>query len=780
MNFRQRFKAAIQSFRRTDNSIGGNLNSDLGRHFLKYGGRKPLVQNWSQVLMTDQDLYTGYSYAAINNRANAVSQLATDNIKTRANDAITQAVRNKDEVVIHPYLPIIDKSKSFSNYKFWYDISTYLDLKGIYYLMSIRTVVKNPRGEARVGNIQEFKLLNPYEIKRVRDKETLEIGGYVEAHDGLYREIAPEMIIEIQKLNPFSRDEPYAMTDAMKDAQFTLKTAGDYTRHAISNNINAPGIISTDLLLEPERFQNFKSRIINHEKPGEPLFGNGSGMINWQDMQIDLNKASLDKINELNLNNVSATSGVSKTMFAIEQSGVTRDTAKVQRDLLVSNHITPQLQLIIDALCQDYKTYYEQDYEKYGYIMYIDSPLGVDRDSELKDVQIRKDSLEIYNTLLAKGYDSEVAAKYSSGEISLGELGAPALNEISTTDTTTGIVDTTEDKQNQTDTTTQAVEDKHIHLGAIKNQFDEQAQRIINTQEAMLQNVIVNIEESLSLTVLNRVTKNAFENQDDIISEQQRKEYINELELALAAFYGVILPTYAKTLLNRRISEFGLFADFKLTRDVKAYIKEIAAKGAESHIDTIISDLFKAIRETLDIRIKAELQTLMEAEAAQLSPEQVKELMSRPVTKDSEIYKLAERKALTGAGQQEIISAIKSEYKDISTNRAKAIARTETNRAFTQSQYQADRQFIKQNNLEGRAYKKWVTRSGNPCAICRSLAGAAPIPFSNNFANLGDELSATYEDNGKVKVLKQKINYEALSAGNAHVNCQCIYQLIIM
>lgn len=431
MRILNRVKAAYQTFRTVDNAMGGNLEgSQLARQYRRHGSTDPMVQNWSQVLMSDADLYTGFSYAAINNRANGVAQLATENLKTRAKQTIMDAARKKDELVQHPYLKIIDESKTFANYKFWYDIPTYLDLEGIYFLMAIRTVEEGANGKVRVGNIQEFKLLNPYEVKRVRNMDTLEIGGYLESHDGLYREIVPEMIIEIQMLNPFSRDNPYGMTDAMKDSQFTLKTAGDYTRHSIANNINAPGIISSEILLEPERFQNFKSRIVNREKPGEPLFGNGSGAINWQDMQIDLNKAALDKIHELNLNSVSATSGVSKTMFGIEQSGVTRDTAKVQKDLFIANHVMPLLQRIIDALNQDYKRYYEPGYLENGYTFYIDSPLGVDREAELKDVEIRTKSQELYSILVSKGFDRDIAAKYANGEIGLDELGEPTNEPV--------------------------------------------------------------------------------------------------------------------------------------------------------------------------------------------------------------------------------------------------------------------------------------------------------------------------------------------------------------
>lgn len=340
--------------------------------------------------------------------------------------------------------------------------------------------------------------------------------------------------------------------------------------------------------------------------------------------------------------------------------------------------------------------------------------------------------------------------------------------------------DDEDEESDDTSTKTSESLHDHKHIEAIKNQFDEESQGIVTTQQGMLQNAIVNIEEQVSLAVLNKVAKNAFEEQSDIISDRERQDFIDELALAIATFYGVILPTFAKTTMNRRAAEFGLFGNFKLNNDVKKYIKTISTKAAESHIGTILEDLRGAIKETYDNQVKLSLKSLVEGEAAKLPPEEGAKLLRMPVRKDSDIYKLAQKKALEGSGQQEIIRAVKNEYKDISTNRAKAIARTETNRVFTMSQYEADKQFIKQNGLESKAYKKLVTRSDNPCAICRSEAAKPPILFDQSFADIGDELTASYEENGKTKILKQKVTYETIQAGNFHTNCSCIYQLIIM
>ena len=713
MKLNERIQNAFKALTKNDYN-----STPIGRQFFKYGNRK-MLPDWSQVLINDEDMYKGYSYAAIRKRSKRTAQMGTENVKSRDKE---------NEIVEHPYLTAIDKSLDFSNYFFWYSINTFLDIKGVYYLMAVRAVNDN-----RVGDVQEFKLLNPYNIKRVVNKDTGVVEGYIETQDEyqLVREIPKEMIIEMRELNPFSDDKPFSMIDAAKESQFTMKQSSDYTRHAIKNNMASPGIIGTDVLLPDEEFENFKARVINQEK-GVPLFGNGSGAITYESMQQDLDKAALDKINEINRDQLFAVAGVSKTTMGIEQSGTTRETAKVQSDAFVISEITPRLQDIIDALNQDYKRYYTDQYNKTGITIYIDSPLGTDKDDELKDIDIRDKQYALYSSLVEKGYDREQSAMYANGEIMLSELTEPIVDEQEP--------ETPNDTQDEKNQQEQAENSSHSHdndgLEIITNKFDEDQQGILNNQQAALQSAVINIEEELVGTVINKLTKvnNAFETSDDIITDTERNRIEKELVLAIATFYGVIMPLYATTVMNRRANEFGEFATFKMNNDVKTYIKTTANKAAESHINTIVKDL---------------LVTTQQA-------------------------------ALEGASQEQLVAMIKQKYSGtISTTRATAIARTETNRAFTMSQYQADVQFLKQNDLTGSAYKKWITRSDNPCPLCQEMAAQPPIPFKQPFAEVGDVISATYEQDGKTKVLKQTVGFEDALAGNLHVNCACIYQLII-
>lgn len=422
MKFTDRVKNALTAFNTTDNSIGANPAAD----FLRYGNRhKPMLQDWSQVEMSDQDMYTGYSYAAINKRANRAATLGKKYLLTKASQSVMDAAKKKEVDVEHPYLKLIRESKEFSEKRFWHDISTYLDLEGIYYLMAVRAITTTKSGETKVGAIQKFVMMNPYQVKRIRSESDGTIGGYIESKDGMYREIPKEMVIEIRLLNPFDNDEPFSMTDAAKESQFTMKQAGDYTRHSIKGNINAPGAITTDVVLEDQIFDNFVSRIKNHSK-GEPLYGNGAGAINWHSMQIDLDKASLDKINEIHRSTLFAVSGTSKTMMGIEESGTGREVSKTQKDDFTENAVMPQVEDVIDALNLDYRKWYPE-WEKDKYEITLDNPLESDRDAELKGIDIRDKEYAMTDRLVQMGYEYEIAAKYAHGEISLLELGEPTL-----------------------------------------------------------------------------------------------------------------------------------------------------------------------------------------------------------------------------------------------------------------------------------------------------------------------------------------------------------------
>lgn len=665
---------------------------NLPQQFLRYGN-KQMPWDWSQVLMEDKDIYSGYAYAAIRKRANAVATLAKDNLRT--------LTKLNDADYTHPYLETLKKSPTFTDYSFWHDVSTYLDLEGVYYLMAIRAI-----SEGRVGAIKEFKMLNPYHIRRVLDGDNMTVTGYVETRNGMVREIPAGLIIPIRELNPFDDDLPYAMTDAAKESQFTLKTAGDYTRNALQHNINAPGIISTDVILEKDEFENFVNRVRNHTK-GEPLFGNGQGAITYQNMQTELSKAALRDVTEINKEVLMAVSGVSKTIMGIEESGTTRETARVQKELNVESEILPRIQLIIDALNQDYQNNYASEYEKNEAIIIVDNPLSVDHDADIKEVDLKTKQLDLYTSMINKGFDANLSAQYVAGNIDIEDLGKP---------TNEPLIEKIMGSEGGREENEEAL-----------NRFDDDT--TIQYQQNSLQNSIVNIEQQILMSAikrLNKAVKNEFNEDWEVVSKSEKNESIKELALLLGGFYGIVMAFKGGEVMRDRVGKYAMPGIFTLDKNIRKYIKQIAGDVAESHINTIADDIYKTAREA----------------------------------------------ALQGNSLIEIESKLRTAFsQEISQNRAKTVARTETNRAFTRSQYEADKQFIQQNGLEGKAYKRWITRSLNPCPYCQSLEKQGLIPFDNAFKNLGDVI--------KVDGKELQVNFEELQAGNAHPNCSCIYELVL-
>lgn len=749
------------------NSMGTNL----ARDFWRYGNRQGMqVSEWSQLLMKEEDKYTGYMYGAIDRRAKKVAMLAKYNLRTVGKQPVMDAAKAKDETLVHPYLKLINDSTDFSNWEFWYEVQTYLDLKGVYYLFALR----NKRGD-RTGDVQSFKLINPYDVTVVRDQSNMQIIAYVETRDGMSREIDPHMIIPMRKLNPFSRVNPFSMSDAAKDAQFTLKESHDQIRSTVRRNKKFPGVLlvgDDEVHLEGEQLANLKARLLGNRKADEPMFAEGKGALDWNDMQLDLRKSAPKDTDEINLKALIAATGVSKTKFGIEESGTTRDTSQVQDDQFTVEHAMPELQLIIDALSLDYQRNYPDEYKKTGFEMEIDNPTSRDHDAEIKDIKVRKDSHALYNTLVNEGYDRELAAKYADGKVSLAELGEPTNKPKPAED---------EDKPKTPDNPSEEEEatanahtccDGH-DLPVARNQLDDTARAELDRQAATLKTAVVSVQQRLVAEVLNHVERNAYTSEGEVVPPEAKQSAVNELAVLIAAYYLTIMPLYAGSVLSRRLREFGKTAVFSLGSEARAYITKMSSKAAESHIDTIIGDILVTARQTYDDFIE---------EAVKAAGVEAGDEAGRAKTKE-EILREARERANSGEGRRQIVAAIRKRYTEsISQARAEAVARTEANRAFNRSQYEADRQFIQQNDLQGKAYKKLINRSGNPCPVCRAKAAEPPIPFDEPFAKLGDTLSAAFDEeaDGRSGVQIIPVNYEVIHSGNIHVQCECGYVLIII
>lgn len=395
-------------------------NSTLANEFLRFGSRPKMALNIDDAVLTDEDMYTGYGYAIIERRANRAVILGTEY-------TYTKSTKKDGHSVEHPYLKLINDSLEFTAEDFWYEYSRYMDLEGVFYILAVRTVTttKMKNKYTKVGNIQSMEYLNPYQVKRVFNQDG-ELGGYIEQRDGMQREIPKEMIIEVIKKNPVDRKKSFSMADAASDAQFVLKQAADYSRKSIRNNINAPGLITSDIIMEDYEFENFKERVKNHNQ-GEPLFGNGPSAISYQDTSIDLNKSALTTVNSDNRDQLISVGGTSKNQLGLDQSGTGRETASVQKDDFTENAVMPMVKKMIGALNMDYKRYYPEEFVSTGYEIALNNPLSSDFANTLLEIQVNQGQLAFRQTLVAAGYEEDIATQFVTGEIDLAALGSPTL-----------------------------------------------------------------------------------------------------------------------------------------------------------------------------------------------------------------------------------------------------------------------------------------------------------------------------------------------------------------
>lgn len=827
VNIVNKIKNAVVAFNKTNNG-GPDVNA-----FLKYG-KKRMPSTWSTPEITDEDFYTGYGFAVVNKRANRSVTLGKKFLYTDAKEDIIAKSNKEGGRIVHPYLNLIRDSVDFSQRDFWYDISTYLDLEGIYYLMAVRTVGAN----GKVGNIQKFSLLNPYNVRQVINSKG-ELGGYIENDPSKgQRPIPKEMMIVVRLLNPFDNNKTYSLADAARDSQFTMKQANDFAREAINGNLNAPGILSSAIELPDDQFDNFVERVKYHGR-GEPLFGNGAGTVSWVDMQADLDKAALDKINSINRDALLAVSGISKSGMGVEEAGAGREVSKTQKDDFTENAVMPQVENIIDALNLDYRRYYDVDYKKYGYSIALDNPLETDREAEQADVNIRDSQFTLLQSLVAAGYPYDVASKYAKGLIDITDLGeAPEKpNTVDTTPTGDGTPPNTPANDPAASDPQQPVDPKNSYLnknfdvyegypipvaqylGDLSSQMNiisENGSFIYSTED--IKTVRINHLGEMGDSLVAVVDENTYiklaefhDNADRVaILSKLNKRYKNQpvavkkkidlnhqhshdtyevIKSALAAFDKQnLLDSNTADLLSSAVA-----AEDKL---YKWYTDEISTGHLNPHPTsmeefinsmtlpfavyfTVMFPIYASYRvqqtaKNLGITDELPIVAMTEEVKGTIKDFALRESVSHMNTIRTDIENsLAVIRANT-SNPEEIKTLLNQAFTDIQKRRAITIANNAAARIFNISQYEADLQFLTRADKVEQAYKVLFSMSGDPCPICAAViraTNAKPIPFKSAFVNMGDEIEA----DGK----KMAFNYENIIAGNVHTNCQCSYRLIV-
>lgn len=304
-------------------------------------------------------------------------------------------------------------------------------------------------------------------------------------------------------------------------------------------------------------------------------------------------------------------------------------------------------------------------------------------------------------------------------------------------------------------------------------------QRQIDLATEQFRQSVQRVDNQLLQKYVQAVQDGDYAAAERILQTAEQTSQVNTLIFALLTIGAILLPLYAMQRLASLFKHFGLHAVYANTDDAQKSLREQAEKGAKSHINTVAKDIKNSLDDAIDEELKnPNIEAAVKDKFEKVADKTTKEYL-KEVRADNEMYEYARNLVLQGESKQTIIKKLTESYGELSKRRAGVIAGNEANRVFTVSQFVADEQFLAQNKLTDKAYKRLISNTGNPCAICNSIIQKTknePIPFKQDFAKFGVEMSVK-GDNGKT--YKFTPNYEHLKSGHIHVNCHCRYELLI-
>lgn len=404
------FKKIASVFKRTPNNLQTQTTNSIANDFLRRGNFKSKQDVQLDQKFNPEMTVNGWMYAALNIRSDAFGEFCEENIVSES---------EKQENPYHPYLKLIEESKEIPEYEFWKKAISNYDNYGLIYFFVLRRVVKNTDGSIKhIGIPTKINILNSSKIIPLTHDG--KIVGYREQVDATHkREFAPEQIIKVINPHPRNQDEPYSIYEAAKDYQYTINKGTEFAQNALINNINTPGILSTSEVLNDEEYDNLISRINSHE-PGKAIVTDGTGNLTYTSISQSLDQAALPTLTELSRQTIFAVTGTSKTVLGIEESGVTRDTSKVQDKKFIKRAIAPVAKRIISAFNFDYRVRYPELYKQSGVKMVIKSIYDAAETSEQFDVQ--KKLFDDITEIIYSGYTKESAEKFMYGDIPFTDL----------------------------------------------------------------------------------------------------------------------------------------------------------------------------------------------------------------------------------------------------------------------------------------------------------------------------------------------------------------------
>lgn len=755
----------------------------LSQDYFRRGNTLAFNNLTKDKLKNEESLYSGYLFSALDLRRNSFAEFAEDNI-------ITKSYRESIQEPYHPYLRLIEESKASTEYEFWQDLITDWDMKGEFFIFLLRRVVysertlpntsKKEKYVSHIGLPTAIEVLDANRVVRLVDSVG-KVVGYEQWLDDTHKRVfAPEQIIHVWNKNPFKKDQPYSIFDAAKDYQFTLNKSTFYTQAAISNNSNTPGIISTDQVLNDSEYDNLVSRI-NANEAGKVIVTDGAGKLNYTPISQQLDGTALSGVTDVSRQVIFAVTGTSKTMLGIEESGTTRETARIQYQKFLQRTIAPIVKRVISNLNFDFRQRYPEKY-----------------DSELIELAIRDDSdplsaKEAFETqkylfdsvleMTYSGYTAASSEQFIKGEIGFTELELDGTDaaEIDSEALGTDQIASTEDISEPIDSDESTIDsDRETEVS------EEEAQSFLpKARPLTMKEVAQEIncchdhhhEESLedwidnSLLKLHRVD-NSTEYGKQVSSKLKGayKTFAKDLRaLDLEIINESELITNALSLKDIRTGKKAREMKEKLINLILKYMRNVMSiiSSERKELDKIEWDLTGNVNILGEKEVNEELSNTVEL-IANSHVDTIYNDLLKNVEKEK---KRAEKKkiALTAA----ILNlALQKTLRRSIKQRVPVLSENVFMRAIDLGTHWTDLLLVRLNGLQSVAFKVLRTNYSDPCPYCQKFLNK-PIPLNKNFADVGTKLQGQDTKNPLV------VNMFPIRSNLVHVNCRCQYQLII-
>lgn len=827
------FKKITSVFKRTPNKNNiENVNKNsIATDFLRRGNFKTRQDVALDQKYNPEMTVNGWMFAALNARSDAFGEFCEENIITES---------KKGENLYHPYLQLIEESKEIPEYEFWKRAISDYDNYGQMFFFILRRVVYDKNGEIEhIGLPTRIDILNASKMTILTRNG--KIVGYKEQIDSTHkREYSADQIIRV--INPHPRDPeiPYSIYDAAKDYQYTINKGTEFAQNALINNMNTPGILSTTEVLNDEEYDNLISRINSHE-PGKAIVTDGTGNLTYTSISQSLDQAALPTLTELSRQTIFAVTGTSKTVLGIEESGVTRDTSKVQDRKFIKRAIAPVAKRVVSAFNFDYRVKYPELYKQNQVKMVIKQLYDAQETQEQFDTQ--KKLFDDITEIVYSGYTKESAEDFMYGDISFTDLELDAEDAQDIEDEQEDIDNPenqpteeekpTEETPEENDGSEKTLQKIHIenqesemhnhtssdnyYMKALKLHINEQGEldeygKSIENKINQAKNNLLKEIRTIQLQAIressSKLSVNAFD-YDDIRTEEQEDTIYNKIKNALRKYWFLILPLVGKERIiedknsikiskedNPDLTEEEIQekneeikkAEVNLlgTKKVKDYIEQVSEKAAKSHTNTIYKTILDAVN-------KAENKILRNLFA--------KEYVEKFKQGEDKWFKSkpTEKQVKSKLNNENFIKDNQSLYDSVRKKIEEGFSREEIQRAIRKEYVDLSR--TRANILVGNEMARSITSSQYVAdyellrktnmldkAYKRLVSSTGdPCPVCKALIDKGDipfsdpflELGDTIQVENDGKTTTFTCNYETIESGVVHCNCHCDYQLII-